>query len=178
MSLQSNENNQKPSLSGSDERNMTEFENKFGDVSFGDEDILLPDMALQEYRHQEGPTTKLCRRCSSMTSTLAGLTALTSDGYVHRERKGLEQSANRGCKLCTILVTESEYLWDTVEEGHELTLWADVPEDYIQHTAGSSTYPLNDIKLGKIRGSVGSSLRAITFSGEDSYSASFDDYSN
>jgi len=109
-------------------------------------------MALEEHRPREGKTTKLCRRCSSMTSTLAGFTALISDGYIHYDRKSLEKSANRGCKCCTLLGAESEKLWWDLEEGHNLNIWAELPKDHIQHKARGTyagTYPLKARSLVK-----------------------------
>jgi hypothetical protein len=73
---------------------------------------------------------------------------------------------------------ESRNLFFDREEEHELILTADMPEDQIQHMARGSTYPLTGIKLGKIRGSVGMSVRAITFSGKNSYLTYSEDCSN
>ena len=154
MSLYPGDIDQKPPLSTSDECNTTDCENELrGTYSLDDEDIL-PDMVLEEYRYQDGTTTtKLCKRCTSMASTLEGLTALTSEGgYVHYGLKKLEQSMKRGCKCCTMLAEDIEFLdYDRDEEAHSLILKADMLEDNALHTAGGSTYPLDDRWVGKLK---------------------------
>ncbi|KAH8812496.1 heterokaryon incompatibility protein-domain-containing protein [Xylogone sp. PMI_703] len=59
----------------------------------------------------------LCTRCEPMFSTLANLTSLMSDeGYRHYRRGELEASASEGCKLCTILWSETKELWEEEDQ--------------------------------------------------------------
>ncbi|KAE9366790.1 hypothetical protein N431DRAFT_471824 [Stipitochalara longipes BDJ] len=117
-----------------------------------DGEEILPDMVLEEYRHQDGTTTKLCKRCTSMTSTLEGLTALASeDGYVHYGLKKLEQSMKRGCKCCTMLAEGKDSLEDNLdEEAYSLILKADLSEDHPFNLMPHSL--ANDSIIKKIKG--------------------------
>jgi hypothetical protein len=58
---------------------------------------------------------KLCNRCLSMFSSLDGLRALVSTrGYQHYDKEGLEGSADKGCPVCLLFLgsikSSSEFL--------------------------------------------------------------------
>jgi hypothetical protein len=65
----------------------------------------FPDQSVDD-------THQPCDVCSSMTGSLEGLNALTSeDGYKHHSKSELRSSAQRGCLSCVVLWAKASELW-------------------------------------------------------------------
>jgi hypothetical protein len=79
---------------------------------------------------------RLCKYCSSMTSTLRGLQALASKDGHRRNYRDLVDEANRGCSFCTLAL-------GVVADAHDSsrTLLESLGTSaYVTFTAGHNIY--------------------------------------